>query len=82
MLLILFSVRLVSLMPTLVTLHSSACAQFKPLKFFELKRDLIFLLWRKAAGSEPGAVKPDMLQQRWNHLPIGRRYRNSPLSFD
>src|ERR671933_2339299 len=36
----LFSFRLVSLLPALVTHHSSAIASFRPLKFVELNRNL------------------------------------------
>ncbi|MBW4638635.1 MAG: hypothetical protein KME05_10435 [Gloeocapsa sp. UFS-A4-WI-NPMV-4B04] len=46
----------------LVSFHSSVIAQCTPLKFFELKRGLIVRYWRKAAGSEPEIVRPDMLQ--------------------
>jgi hypothetical protein len=45
-----------------VTFHSWAIAQFRPLKFFELKRNLIVRHWRKAAGNEPEVVRPNMLQ--------------------
>ncbi|WP_277926804.1 hypothetical protein [Nostoc foliaceum] len=33
-----------------VTFHSWAIAQFRPLKFSQLKRDLIVRHWKKAAG--------------------------------
>lgn len=61
-------------MPTLASLYSSTCASFKPLKFFELTRDLIVLYGSKPR-SERGAIKPDMLQVKmesfvdWTALP-------------
>ncbi len=40
----------------LITFHSSLIAQYKPLKLFELKRDLIVLCLKQATLSEPQAI--------------------------